>query len=52
MAVAYWVKIASIDSKKLLMDYRRRVDEELLNEYMKDTIGHKHLNKKRYAKVI
>lgn len=52
MAVAYWVKIASIDSKKLLMDYQRRVDEELLNEYMKDITGAKYSNKKRYAKVI
>ena len=52
MAVAYWVKIASIDSTKLLMDYQRRVDEELLNEYMKDITGAKYSNKKRYAKVI
>ena len=51
MAVAYWVKIASIDSKKLLMDYQRRVDEELLNEYMKDINNIKY-SKKRYAKVI
>lgn len=52
MAVAYWVKIASIDSNKLVADYQRRVDEELIIEYMKDINNIKYKNSSRYAKVI
>lgn len=47
IAVAYWTKIIANDPKKMLQRYKERMDEEALEEYLKDIGISANTSKKR-----